>query len=66
MTDKDLIRSLGGPTRVAELLSLDKTKGGVQRVANWMSRGIPASVKLAHLEIFLPELGGKKKPRSRK
>jgi hypothetical protein len=54
MTDKDLIRELGGPTKVAELLELDKEKGGVQRVANWMSRGIPAKVKLAYPNLFLP------------
>jgi hypothetical protein len=65
MTDKDLIRELGGPTKVAELLHLDKSRGGVQRVSNWMSRGIPAGVKLAHPEIFLADLvGGKKKARS--
>lgn len=53
MNDKDLIRSLGGSTRVAELLGLDKTAGGVQRVHNWKKRGIPAQVKLNHPQIFL-------------
>lgn len=53
MTDNDLIRALGGPTKVAELLGYDKAKGGVQRVQNWLERGIPAKVKLDHPHIFL-------------
>jgi hypothetical protein len=56
MTDKELIIELGGATKVAELLGLDKTTGGVQRVHNWMSRGIPAAVKLAHPDLFLRDL----------
>lgn len=55
--DKELIESLGGPTRLAELLGFDKAKGGVQRVQNWMTRGIPAREKLARPEIFLQQLG---------
>jgi hypothetical protein len=51
--DKSIIQDLGGPTRVAELLGYDKLHGGVQRVQNWMLRGIPARVKLEHPEIFL-------------
>jgi hypothetical protein len=66
MTDKDLIRKLGGPTKVAEMLSLDKSRGGVQRVSNWMSRGIPAAIKLAHPDIFLADLVGRRKRRGRK
>ena len=49
---RTLIQSLGGPTRVAELLGYDKRKGGVQRVANWQERGIPAEVRLARPDIF--------------
>jgi hypothetical protein len=52
MTDADRIKSLGGPAKVAELLGLDKRAGGVQRVCNWMTRGIPAAVKLNHPELF--------------
>jgi hypothetical protein len=52
MDDKQQILSLGGPTKVAELLGLDKTSGGVQRVQNWMTRGIPAQVKLDHPDLF--------------
>lgn len=61
MNDKQLIDALGGPTRVAELLNYDKP-GGVQRVANWQRRGIPASVKLERPDLFLPHLV-KAKPR---
>lgn len=53
MDDAQLIKDLGGPTKLAELLGYDKTSGGVQRVANWVTRGIPAKVKLDHPEIFL-------------
>lgn len=50
--DELLIKSLGGPTKVAKLLGYDKF-GGAQRVSNWMRRGIPAKVKLEHPNIFL-------------
>lgn len=50
--DKKLIQQLGGPAKVAELLSYPK-HGGVQRVQNWMSRGIPARVKLGNPELFM-------------
>lgn len=53
MTDSELIRHLGGPTKVAELLGYDKGAGGVQRVQNWIERGIPARVKLQHPDVFL-------------
>lgn len=53
MNDRKVIESLGGPGKVAELLGYEK-HGGVQRVHNWMSRGIPAKVKLDHPEIFKP------------
>ena len=52
-TDKDIIDELGGPTKVADLLGYDKAKGGVQRVQNWTTRGIPPRVKLAYPELFL-------------
>lgn len=53
MDDAQLIKDLGGPTKLAELLGYDKASGGVQRVANWVTRGIPAKVKLDHPQIFL-------------
>lgn len=53
MNDAELIKALGGPTRVAERLGYDKATGGVQRVQNWIARGIPSKVKLDHPEIFL-------------
>lgn len=49
--DKEQIVELGGPTKLAELLGYAK-QGGVQRVQNWMVRGIPSKVKLDHPEIF--------------
>lgn len=55
MNDAELIESLGGPARVAELLHLDKD-GGVQRVHNWKTRGIPAKVKLERPDLFLRHL----------
>ena len=54
-TDAELIRLLGGPTKVACLLSLPKF-GGAQRVQNWMARGIPAAVKVQRPDLFMPEL----------
>lgn len=56
MDDRQLILDLGGPTKVAVMLGLDKTKGGPQRVQNWMTRGIPAKVKLQRPDLFLPDL----------
>lgn len=54
-TDKDIIVALGGSTKVAEMLGL-KSK---QRVQNWMTRGIPAEVKLQYPHIFLnPHISG--------
>ncbi len=50
--DKKLIKSLGGPAKVAKLLGYEK-HGGVQRVQNWLARGIPSKVKVEHPEIFL-------------
>ncbi|MDQ4625050.1 MULTISPECIES: hypothetical protein [Janthinobacterium] len=49
--DKKQITELGGPTKLAELLGYAK-QGGVQRVQNWMVRGIPSKVRLDHPEIF--------------
>lgn len=53
--DADLIRRLGGPSKVAELIAIDK-RGGAQRVQNWMVRGIPAAIKVKYPHIFMPEL----------
>lgn len=51
--DAQLIKDLGGPTKVAELLGYDKAAGGVQRVQNWLTRGIPPKVKLERPDLFL-------------
>ena len=52
-SDIELIKALGGPTKVAGLLQYNKAAGGVQRVQNWLTRGIPSAVKLKFPEIFL-------------
>lgn len=54
--DKKLIEDLGGPAKVAELLGYDK-HGGVQRVQNWITRGIPPKVKLERPDLFLRDVG---------
>lgn len=46
--DKLLLKSLGGYSEVARMLETSP-----QRVFNWSRRGIPASVKLEHKELFL-------------
>jgi hypothetical protein len=52
--DAHLIKSLGGPTKVAEMLNFEKPMG-VQRVSNWTRRGIPYHIKVKHKEIFLSQ-----------
>lgn len=52
-TDTELIKSLGGSTKVAELLGLPKA-GGAQRVHHWLHRGIPAAVKVQRPDLFMP------------
>ncbi|MDR6394654.1 hypothetical protein [Herbaspirillum seropedicae] len=56
MTDQELILKHGGPSAVAKLLGYDEKRGGTQRVQNWMTRGIPAQVKVDHPELFMPGL----------
>lgn len=51
--DAELIKSLGGPSKLAETLGFDKASGGAQRVQNWMKRGIPAAVKVLRPDLFL-------------
>jgi len=51
-SDKDLIAKFGGPSVVAKLLGF-KSK---QRVHNWLTRGIPPSIKLAYPKIFLKKV----------
>lgn len=55
MDDRTRIERLGGPAKVAELLGYEKD-GGTQRVHNWLSRGIPAKVKLQRPDLFVREL----------
>lgn len=54
--DAQLIRDLGGPSKVAELIGVDKRRGGAQRVQNWLVRGIPYEMKVKHPHYFMPEL----------
>lgn len=54
--DSKIIDDLGGPTKLAEKLGYDKAAGGVQRIQNWRTRGIPAGVKVQYPELFMTEL----------
>lgn len=55
-SDADLIRSLGGPSVVAKKIASGKPVSA-QRVQNWLTRGIPAQVKLDHPHLFLRHMG---------
>lgn len=50
MTDKELIKKLGGVTAVARFLKISP-----QRVSNWGQKGrkIPSQMKVDYPEIFL-------------
>lgn len=50
MKDKQVIERLGGVKAIAEALGYNYTT-----VHNWLTRGIPAQVKLDHRDIFLSE-----------
>lgn len=54
-SDAELIKSLGGPTKVAQALSSDPPVS-VQRVQNWLTRGIPSHIKVKYPQMFMPEL----------
>ena len=51
--DKAIIDALGGPANVARRLGFAPSRG-IQRVHNWTRRGIPAEVRLRHLDLFGP------------
>lgn len=53
--DAALIAQLGGPAKLAESLGY-KSAGGVQRVHNWVTRGIPSKVKVERPDLFLRAL----------
>lgn len=57
--DGKIIQSLGGVKGVLKALGPDEYS--YQRVRNWMDRGIPAKVKLKHLDVFAPHLINSKK-----
>ena len=46
-SDKEIIDSLGGSTKVAARLGRS-----VQCVQNWKKRGIPARIRLNHPDVF--------------
>lgn len=50
MTDSELIDALGGPAKIATFLGYKE--GGVQRIHNWRTRGIPVQTRLDHPDIF--------------
>lgn len=50
--DSKLIAALGGPTALAKKMGMDPSAGGVQRVQNWMTRGIPSAVKWDYRHVF--------------
>lgn len=60
MTDRELIESLGGPSKVADLLGYEKPDGA-RRVHNWLTRGIPAKVKVERPDLFMPSRAQQKK-----
>lgn len=49
--DKAVIAALGGPAVLARRLGFT-APGSVQRVYNWLERGIPAAVRLQHMSLF--------------
>ena len=53
LSDQERIGNLGGATELAKLLNYDLSKGGAQRVHNWIKRGIPSKVKIDHPQLFL-------------
>ena len=50
MTDKELIMKLGGVGVVSSYLGVS-----YQCVFNWLTRGIPAQVKLDNRDVFLTD-----------
>ena len=52
--DAALIDRLGGPAEVARLLGFDTRTGGVQRIQNWKTRGIPEVIRLRRQDLFGP------------
>lgn len=55
-TPKQIIDSHGGPAKLAEKLGFDKRRGGIQRIHNWETRGIPPSIVLQFPDVFLPDV----------
>lgn len=52
--DAQLIEQLGGPAVVARALGFEMP-GGVQRVHNWKTRGIPPLIRITRADVFEPQ-----------
>jgi len=52
--DAEVIDRLGGPAELARQLGFDPKAGGVQRIQNWKTRGIPELIKLRRPDVFGP------------
>jgi len=52
--DAVLISQLGGPAEVARKMGFDPSRGGVQRVQNWLTRGIPPLLRYQRPDVFGP------------
>ena len=50
------LNSLVGQPELLSFLALIRPRGGVQRVQNWMTRGIPPKEKIARPDLFLLDL----------
>lgn len=50
--DARLIARLGGPAELSRKLGFDPARGGVQRVQNWITRGIPPLLKYQRPDVF--------------
>lgn len=53
--DKQIIKQLGGAGKVSKLVGVSR-----QRAQNWLTRGIPAKIKIQFPELFLKEVAMKK------
>lgn len=61
--DKALIDALGGVHQVVALMSYEPSAANIQRVKNWLTRGIPSKVKVERPDLFLLKTKRVKTPR---
>lgn len=50
--DKAIIDAHGGAAELARELGFDTSAGGVQRVYNWMWRGIPDAIRWKYRDVL--------------